>query len=133
MARGKKFRWTTPFPRLMNDSGQNTSPSWAIPLHAPLCSGKVSEIELPPLPEDVKFIPGNHPIFTEFPLIDTELPLASWDKVEYSGQALGFLCGPNKDKLQNIEKNIHWVFENQKASFTHGQTNTLEPHLRAHL
>jgi xanthine dehydrogenase large subunit len=130
MARGKKFL-DNPIPSSENDSGQNTSPLWAIPLHAPLCSGKVSEIELPPLPEDVKFIPGNHPVLGQsFRLLDTELPLAAWDKVEYSGQALGFLCGPNKDKLQNIEKNIHWVFENQKASFTMDETNTLEPHLR---
>jgi xanthine dehydrogenase large subunit len=62
--------------------------------------------------------------------LDTELPLAAWDKVEYSGQALGFLCGPNKDKLQNIEKNIHWVFKNEKSAFALDETNPLEPHLQ---
>jgi CO/xanthine dehydrogenase Mo-binding subunit len=98
--------------------------------HAPLTSGKVSEILLPALPEEVHFLPGNHPILSQnFKILDTELPLASWDLVEYSGQALGFLCGPHKDSLLNIEKNIHWVFENHKAFYSLDQTNHLEPHL----
>jgi hypothetical protein len=125
----EKKTMETPF--LSADDEDGSSPAlWAIPLHAPLTSGKVSEILLPALPEEVHFLPGNHPILSQnFKILDTELPLASWDLVEYSGQALGFLCGPHKDSLLNIEKNIHWVFENHKAFYSLDQTNHLEPHL----
>ena len=100
---------------------------YAVIVRAPVSSGIISAVHLPPLPEEYAFygaaqIPGQKTI----DIFEHSLPLFAADEIEYKEQAVGILTGDNEATLEALRKDITIELEPiPEDSFEAGRTHTL--------
>ena len=100
---------------------------YAVIVRAPVPSGIISAVHLPPLPEGYAFygaaqIPGQKTI----DIFEHSLPLFAADEIEYKEQAVGILTGDNEAALEALRKDITIELEPiPEDSFEAGRTHTL--------
>ena len=100
---------------------------YAVIVRAPVSSGIISAVHLPPLPEGYAFygaaqIPGQKTI----DIFEHSLPLFAADEIEYKEQAVGILTGDNEATLEALRKDITIELEPiPEDSFEAGRTHTL--------
>ncbi|QSH92785.1 xanthine dehydrogenase family protein molybdopterin-binding subunit [Treponema medium] len=100
---------------------------YAVIVRAPVSSGIISAVHLPPLPEGYAFygaaqIPGQKTI----EVFEHSLPIFAADEIEYKEQAVGILTGDNEATLEALRKDITIELEPiPEDSFEAGRTHTL--------
>lgn len=100
---------------------------YAVIVRAPVSSGIISAVHLPPLPEGYAFygaaqIPGQKTI----EVFEHSIPLFAADEIEYKEQAVGILTGDNEATLEALRKDITIELEPiPEDSFEAGRTHTL--------
>ena len=100
---------------------------YAVIVRAPVPSGIISAVHLPPLPEGYAFygatqIPGQKTV----EVFEHSIPLFAADEIEYKGQAVGILTGDNEATLESLRKDITIELEPiPEDSFEAGRTHTL--------
>ena len=100
---------------------------YAVIVRAPVSSGIISAVHLPPLPEGYAFygaaqIPGQKTI----DIFEHSLPLFAADEIEYKEQAVGILTGDNEATLETLRKDITIELEPiPEDTFEAGRTHTL--------
>ena len=100
---------------------------YAVIVRAPVSSGIISAVHLPPLPEGYAFygaaqIPGQKTV----EVFEDSLPLFAADEIEYKEQAVGILTGDNEATLETLRKDITIELEPiPEDSFEAGRTHTL--------
>ena len=100
---------------------------YAVIVRAPVSSGIISAVHLPPLPEGYAFygaaqIPGQKTI----DIFEHSLPLFAAGEIEYKEQAVGILTGDNEATLESLRKDITIELEPlPEDSFEAGRTHTL--------
>lgn len=87
---------------------------YAITIRSPALSGKIISIEFPHLPRDYRFItfddiPGKHTIHVG----NTDIPILADRIVQYTGQPVALLTGPDKEKLHYYADNVKMIIEPQ--------------------
>ena len=95
---------------------------WARLIRSPDTNAKIIEIEVPELPDGFSFfsakdIRGKNSI----DFLKTEIPVFADEKIEYAGQAVGILTGPDKKKLLELSslfKIKTQGYSRPKAQFT---------------
>ena len=76
---------------------------YAVIVRAPVSSGIISAVHLPPLPEGYAFygaaqIPGQKTV----EVFEHSIPLFTADEIEYKEQAIGILTGDNEATLEAL-------------------------------
>ena len=100
---------------------------YAVIVRAPVSSGIISAVHLPPLPEGYAFygaaqIPGQKTV----EVFEHSIPLFAADEIEYKGQAVGILTGDNEATLESLRKDITIELEPiPEDSFEAGRPHTL--------
>ena len=100
---------------------------YAVIVRAPVSSGIISAVHLPPLPEGYAFygsaqIPGQKTV----EVFEHSLPLFAADEIEYKEQAIGILTGDNEATLEALRKDITIELEPiPEDSFEAGRMHTL--------
>ena len=100
---------------------------YAVIVRAPVSSGIISAVHLPPLPEGYAFygasqIPGQKTV----EVFEHSLPLFAVDEIEYKEQAIGILTGDNEAMLEALRKDISIELEPiPEDSFEAGRPHTL--------
>lgn len=100
---------------------------YAVIVRAPVSSGIISAVHLPPLPEGYAFygaaqIPGQKTV----EVFEHSIPLFAADEIEYKEQAIGILTGDNEATLEALRKDITIELEPiPEDSFEAGRTHTL--------
>lgn len=100
---------------------------YAVIVRAPVSSGIISAVHLPPLPEGYAFygaaqIPGQKTV----EVFEHSIPLFTADEIEYKEQAVGILTGDNEATLEALRKDITIELEPiPEDSFEAGRTHTL--------
>ena len=100
---------------------------YAVIVRAPVSSGIISAVHLPPLPEGYAFygaaqIPGQKTV----EVFEHSIPLFAADEIEYKEQAVGILTGDNEATLEALRKDITIELEPiPEDSFEAGRTHTL--------
>ena len=100
---------------------------YAVIVRAPVSSGIISAVHLPPLPEGYAFygatqIPGQKTV----EVFEHSIPLFAADEIEYKEQAVGILIGDNEAALEALRKDITIELEPlPEDSFEAGRPHTL--------
>lgn len=100
---------------------------YAVIVRAPVSSGIISAVHLPPLPEGYAFygatqIPGQKTV----EVFEHSIPLFAADEIEYKEQAVGILTGDNEATLEALRKDITIELEPlPEDSFEAGRPHTL--------
>ena len=100
---------------------------YAVIVRAPVSSGIISSVHLPPLPEGYAFygatqIPGQKTV----EVFEHSIPLFAADEIEYKEQAVGILTGDNEATLEALRKDITIELEPlPEDSFEAGRPHTL--------
>jgi len=100
---------------------------YAVIVRAPVSSGIISAVQLPPLPEGYAFygaaqIPGQKTV----EVFEHSIPIFAADEIEYKEQAIGILTGDNEATLEALRKEIKIELEPiPEDSFEAGRTHTL--------
>ena len=100
---------------------------YAVIVRAPVPSGIISAVHLPPLPEGYAFygatqIPGQKTV----EVFEHSIPLFTADEIEYKEQAVGILIGDNEAALEALRKDITIELEPlPEDSFEAGRPHTL--------
>ena len=100
---------------------------YAVIVRAPVPSGIISAVHLPPLPEGYAFygaaqIPGQKTV----EVFEHSIPLFAADEIEYKEQAVGILIGDNEAALEALRKDITIELEPlPEDSFEAGRPHTL--------
>ena len=100
---------------------------YAVIVRAPVSSGIISAVHLPPLPEGYAFygaaqIPGQKTV----EVFEHSIPLFTADEIEYKEQAIGILTGDNEATLEALRKDITIELEPiPEDSFEAGRMHTL--------
>ena len=100
---------------------------YAVIIRAPVSSGIISTVHLPPLPEGYAFyeaaqLPGQKTV----EIFEHSLPIFAADEIAYKEQAVGILIGDNEAMLESLQKNITIELEPlPEDSFEAGRPHTL--------
>ena len=100
---------------------------YAVIVRAPVSSGIISAVHLPPLPEGYAFygaaqIPGQKTV----EVFEHSLPIFAAGEIEYKEQAVGILTGDNEATLEALRKDITIELEPiPEDSFEAGRPHTL--------
>ena len=100
---------------------------YAVIVRAPVSSGIISAVHLPPLPEGYAFygatqIPGQKTV----EVFEHSLPIFAAGEIEYKEQAVGILTGDNEAALEALRKDITIELEPlPEDSFEAGRPHTL--------
>ena len=100
---------------------------YAVIVRAPVSSGIISAVHLPPLPEGYAFYGAAQlPAQKTIDIFEHSLPLFAADEIEYKEQAVGILTGDNEATLEALRKDITIELEPiPEDSFEAGRTHTL--------
>ena len=100
---------------------------YAVIVRAPVSSGIISAVHLPPLPEGYAFYGAAQlPAQKTIDIFEHSLPLFAADEIEYKEQAVGILTGDNEAALEALRKDITIELEPiPEDSFEAGRTHTL--------
>ena len=100
---------------------------YAVIVRAPVPSGIISAVHLPPLPEGYAFYGAAQlPAQKTIDIFEHSLPLFAADEIEYKEQAVGILTGDNEAALEALRKDITIELEPiPEDSFEAGRTHTL--------
>lgn len=100
---------------------------YAVIVRAPVPSGIISAVHLPPLPEGYAFYGAAQlPAQKTIDIFEHSLPLFAVDEIEYKEQAVGILTGDNEATLEALRKDITIELEPiPEDSFEAGRTHTL--------
>ena len=100
---------------------------YAVIVRAPVSSGIISTVHLPPLPEGYAFYGAAQlPAQKTIDIFEHSLPLFAADEIEYKEQAIGILTGDNEATLEALRKEIKIELEPiPEDSFEAGRTHTL--------
>ena len=100
---------------------------YAVIVRAPVSSGIVSAVHLPPLPEGYAFYGAAQlPAQKTIDIFEHSLPLFAADEIEYKEQAVGILTGDNEAMLEALRKDITIELEPiPEDSFEAGRPHTL--------
>ncbi|UTC57958.1 xanthine dehydrogenase family protein molybdopterin-binding subunit [Treponema sp. OMZ 305] len=100
---------------------------YAVIVRAPVSSGIISAVHLPPLPEGYAFYGAAQlPAQKTIEVFEHSLPLFAADEIEYKEQAVGILTGDNQATLEALRKDITIELEPiPEDSFEAGRTHTL--------
>jgi len=100
---------------------------YAVIVRAPVPSGIVSAVHLPPLPEGYAFYGAAQlPAQKTIDIFEHSLPLFAADEINYKGQAVGILTGDNEATLEALRKDVTIELEPiPEDSFEAGRPHTL--------
>ena len=100
---------------------------YAVIVRAPVSSGIISAVHLPPLPEGYAFYGASQiPEQKTVEVFKHSIPLFAADEIEYKEQAVGILTGDNEATLEALRKDITIELEPiPEDSFEAGRTHTL--------
>ena len=100
---------------------------YAVIVRAPVPSGIVSAVHLPPLPEGYAFYGAAQlPAQKTIDIFEHSLPLFAADEINYKGQAVGILTGDNEAALEALRKDVTIELEPiPEDSFEAGRPHTL--------
>ena len=100
---------------------------YAVIVRAPVSSGIISAVHLPPLPEGYAFYGASQiPEQKTVEVFEHSIPLFAADEIEYKEQAVGILTGDNETTLEALRKDITIELEPiPEDSFEAGRTHTL--------
>lgn len=100
---------------------------YAVIVRAPVSSGIISAVHLPPLPEGYAFYGAAQlPAQKTIDIFEHSLPLFAADEIEYKEQAVGILTGDNEAMLEALRKDITIELEPiPEDSFEAGRPHTL--------
>ena len=100
---------------------------YAVIVRAPVSSGIISAVHLPPLPEGYAFYGASQiPEQKTVEVFEHSIPLFAADEIEYKEQAVGILTGDNEATLEALRKDITIELEPiPEDSFEAGRTHTL--------
>ena len=100
---------------------------YAVIVRAPVSSGIISAVHLPPLPEGYAFYGAAQlPAQKTIDIFEHSLPIFAADEIEYKEQAVGILTGDNEAMLEALRKDITIELEPiPEDSFEAGRPHTL--------
>ncbi len=100
---------------------------YAVIVRAPVSSGIISAVHLPPLPEGYAFYGAAQlPAQKTIEVFEHSLPLFAAEEIEYKEQAVGILTGDNPATLETLRKDITIEMKPiPEDSFEAGRTHTL--------
>lgn len=100
---------------------------YAVIVRAPVPSGIISAVHLPPLPEGYAFYGAAQlPAQKTIEVFEHSLPLFATGEIEYKEQAVGILIGDNEAALETLRKDISIELEPlPEDSFEAGRPHTL--------
>ena len=100
---------------------------YAVIVRAPVSSGIISAVHLPPLPEGYAFYGAAQlPAQKTIDIFEHSLPLFAADEINYKGQAVGILTGDNEAALEALRKDVTIELEPiPEDSFEAGRPHTL--------
>jgi len=100
---------------------------YAVIVRAPVSSGIISAVHLPPLPEGYAFYGAPQiPEQKTVEVFEHSIPLFAANEIEYKEQAVGILTGDNEATLETLRKDITIELEPiPEDSFEAGRTHTL--------
>ena len=95
---------------------------WACLIRSSDADAKIIDIEIPDLPEGFSFFSAKDIVGkNSISFLKTEVPVFADEKIEYAGQAVGILTGPDKKKLLELS-NLFQIrtqyLSRPKAQFT---------------
>ena len=100
---------------------------YAVLVRAPVSSGIISAVHLPPLPEGYAFYGAAQlPDQTTIEVFEHSLPIFASGEIDYKEQAIGILTGDNEAMLESLRKDITIELEPiPEDSFEAGRPHTL--------
>jgi CO/xanthine dehydrogenase Mo-binding subunit len=103
---------------------------YAVTIRSPVAKGKLKNINVPALPDNftlitAKDIPG------ENRLENTKIPILAKEELNYIGEPIAILLGPDKTKLEEFASRCEVITDEEKAVFSYDSDN--EPVLKREL
>lgn len=96
---------------------------YARTLRSSIPSGKIKKINLPTLPKDYYFIDVNDvPGENVVNMIFSDWPVFSSGSVNYIGEQIGLLCGPDREKLDSLLKQIVVEYEENAPVYDYSKS-----------
>jgi CO/xanthine dehydrogenase Mo-binding subunit len=100
---------------------------YAVTIRSPIAKGKLRNIHVPALPDNytlitAKDIPG------ENRLENTKIPILAQENLNYIGEPIAILLGPDKTKLEELASGCEALTYEEKPVFSYGDDN--EPVLK---
>ncbi|WP_058484971.1 xanthine dehydrogenase family protein molybdopterin-binding subunit [Defluviitalea phaphyphila] len=88
-------------------------------IRSTIAKGKIKEISLPNIPDnyyiiDAKDIPGKNAL----KIVESEQPIFSEGNIEYMGEAIMMIVGPDKRKIEELSEKIKITYEEEEPVFT---------------
>ena len=96
---------------------------YAVTIRSPVAKGKLISVDVPILPDNytlitAKDIPGKNQ------LESTTIPIFAEEKLNYIGEPIGILLGPDKTKLEEFASRFIVLADEENAIFSYGGENT---------
>lgn len=92
---------------------------YGILIRSPASNGTIREINFPKeMSEEIIFFGETHiPGKNNIKILDTNINVFSKDSIEYKGQTIGILTGPNLEELYEIQKKINFSYTETQEDY----------------
>jgi len=97
---------------------------YAVTIRSPVAKGKLINVDVPLLPDDYTFISAKD-IPGKNRLENTNIPILAEENLNYIGEPIGILLGPDKTKLEEFSSRCIVLDDEENAIFSYGNENTL--------
>jgi len=95
---------------------------YAVIIRSPIAKGKLISVDVPILPDDYMYITAK-----DIPGINmlesTKIPILAEESLNYMGEPIGILLGPDKTKLEEFVSRCIVLVEEEDAIFSYGNEN----------
>ncbi|GBU28566.1 xanthine dehydrogenase [Treponema sp. R8-4-B8] len=97
---------------------------YAVTIRSPVAKGKLISVDVPLLPDDFTFITAKD-IPGKNTLENTKIPILAEEYLNYIGEPIGILLGPDKTKLEEFSSRCIVLDDEENAIFSYGNENPL--------